>query len=329
MSTTDHPRTDHPHTVDAEPPAPPPGPRRSPAARSTRVAVAAAAVVGLLLALGVARSTGSSTTPDAAEPPAPAPRARPTGAIDRLVDVHGARMHVRCDGVGATTVVLIAGFESPGDVWDAVTPTVSRQARVCSSDRFGTGTSAPAPATTQTFATQAADLRTALTSLGEPGPYLVVGHSFGGAEAVAFAAMYLAEVEGLVLVDASPTGWPAAVCAVPDDGTPSSQTFGHLCSYLSTPAANAEHLDAPAAFAEVAQIDTLHDLPVAVLTAAEHPHGLSPAEEARLADVWRAGQDHWASLTTSSRLVTVDHTGHNVQVDQPGAVIGQIEQLLR
>ena len=35
--------------------------------------------------------------------------------IDRRVVVHGARLHVRCVGQGATTVVLIAGFSDGGE----------------------------------------------------------------------------------------------------------------------------------------------------------------------------------------------------------------------
>ena len=48
---------------------------------------------------------------------------------------------------------------------------------------------------------------------------MVVGHSFGGAEAVTFASLFADEVTGLVLLDASPTSWPTEVCAVPDDGS--------------------------------------------------------------------------------------------------------------
>ena len=38
--------------------------------------------------------------------------ARPATLVDELVPVHGARLHVHCDGAGPTTVVLIAGFNA-------------------------------------------------------------------------------------------------------------------------------------------------------------------------------------------------------------------------
>ena len=82
-------------------------------------------------------------------------------------------------------------------------PALSGQSRVCSYARFGTGASDP-PTTPQTFATSARDLHTLLNEIGEPGPFVVVGHSYGGAQAVTFAATYPDEVEGLVLLDATP-----------------------------------------------------------------------------------------------------------------------------
>ena len=143
--------------------------------------------------------------------------ARPTATIDELVGAEGERVHVRCVGEGDTTVVLIAGFGGDTTGWANVEPAIAARARVCSYDRPGTGTSDPATATA-TFTTEATDLHDLLRTIGEPGPYVVVGQSFGGAEAVMFAALYADEVSGLALVDASPTTWPAALCSVPDDG---------------------------------------------------------------------------------------------------------------
>lgn len=263
------------------------------------------------------------TSPDRS----PTPVARPTADVDELVAVDGARMHIRCSGSGSVTAVLVAGFETSSDIWGAVAPAVSQDTRVCSSDRYGTGSSDPAPRS-QTFATQADDLHTVLASIGEHGPYLVVGHSFGGPEAVIFAATYRSEVMGLMLVDASPVRWPAAICAVPDDGTPSATGYRQLCTNISTPSSNAEHLDGVAAFDEAVDVGSLGDLPMVVMTATQHPWGLDDAQNRRLDAAWKAGQDHWLSLSSSARLVPVGNTGHNIQMDQPAAVIEQIGRLI-
>jgi pimeloyl-ACP methyl ester carboxylesterase len=257
------------------------------------------------------------------------PVARPTVPVDELVAVHGARLHVSCLGHGDVTVVQISGFEAAGDSWASITPAISQHARVCSYERFGDGTSDPPPVS-QTFASEAADLRAALRSLDEPGPFVVVGHSFGGLEAVTFTAQFRAEVIGVLLVDASPVTWFDATCAVPDDGSAVSQAFrAATCSKIGSPANNAERLDGKTAFVDVAKIDSLGDVPVIVTTAAQHRYpGLPAGEEVRLNHVWDAGQQHWVSLSTSATLVPVDNTGHNIQHDRPDVVITQIQRLL-
>ena len=199
---------------------------------------------------------------------------------------------------------------------------------MCTPARFGTGTSDP-PSATQTFRTQAADLHAALGCIGEPGPYIVVGHSYGGAEAVAFASMFPDEVGGLLLVDATPITWPADSCAVPDDGSDMAQVFRDICAAYPHPESNPERLDVPAAFADIATITSLGALPTIVVTAAARSYpGLDPAEAARLSDAWDQGQQRWASLSTNGHVVPVADTGHHIQLDQPAAVIEQIRHLL-
>ncbi len=254
--------------------------------------------------------------------------ARPTATVDELVGVEGGRLHVRCTGQGATTVLLIAGFEAGADAWGTIEPAMSQSARVCSYDRFGTGTSG-APTSTQTFAMQANALHALLAAIGEPGPYTVVGHSFGGAQAVTFASLFADEVAALVLIDASPVTWPAAMCSVQDDGTETATTLRSFCTRLSDPTGNAEHLDAFESFAEVSGIVTLGSLPMTVITAVDRQFpGLGASELARLTDVWDQGQQRWLGLSTEAQLVSVEDTSHSIQLDRPDVVIQEITRLL-
>ena len=191
---------------------------------------------------------------------------------------------------------------------------------ICSYARFGTGTS-DAPAATQTFDTQATDLQALLDSAGEPGPYLVLGHSFGGPEAVTFASKYPEEVTGLILLDASPTTWPTTACSVP--------AYEALCTVMHDPALDPERLDTFGAFEAVDAITSLGDLPMTVITAAhrEDP-ALAPAELARLDAAWAEGVQRWAALSPSATVVVVEDTGHHIEVDQPALVIDQVLNLL-
>ena len=275
-------------------------------------------------------TTTTTTTPaPSTTSVATAAEVRPTATIDELVGVDGARVHVRCIGSGDTTVLLIAGFESGADGWANVEPAIAARTRVCSYDRPGTGTSDPAAAT-ETFATQATDLHEVLATIGEPGPYVVVGHSFGGAEAVTFASEFTDEVTGLVLVDASPVTWPGALCAVADDGSDAATMLRGLCAGWSDPNGNVEHLDVLDSFAGASTIMSLGTLPIAVVTAVDRQFvpGLAAEEMARLTDVWDRGQQQWSQLSTASRVVSVEDTSHYIQLDHPDVVIDEIVRLL-
>jgi pimeloyl-ACP methyl ester carboxylesterase len=295
----------------------PPAPTTSTPSTSTAPTVAPTTTI----------TTGAPTTMVTSEAPAPT-AARPTSTIDELVGVGGARVHVRCLGQGDTTVVLIAGFGGDTTGWANVEPAIAARARVCSYDRPGTGTSDPATATA-TFTTEATDLHDLLRTIGEPGPYVVVGQSFGGAEAVTFAALYADEVSGLALIDASPATWPAALCSVPDDGTEAAAIVLGVCAGF-LPTGNSERLDVVAAFAEVTNVVSLGSVPMAVITAVnrELPSGLAAFEVARLTEAWNQGQQSWASLSSTAHVVTVDHTSHHIEIDQPSVVIDEITRLL-
>ncbi len=291
----------------------------------TRLSLSAALVSAALVIQGCGGSGdaggAAATDPASTGPPPPA-------ALDAMVAVGGGELHVRCTGSGEATVVLIAGFGDGGENWGTVERPIARSARVCSYARFGTGTSDPAPRP-QTHASHARNLRTLLRSIGENGPFTIVGHSLGGAEAVMFASLFRPEVHGLMLIDASPTDWIAAGCAVPADGTEAARGFAGMCRSLTHPALNPERLDGRAASAGVAAVTSLGSLPMTVITTTERPFpGIVPRQQARLDRVWSRGQEHWASLSPRSRLVRVPGAGHYIHVDRPAVVIAELRRLM-
>jgi pimeloyl-ACP methyl ester carboxylesterase len=83
-----------------------------------------------------------------------------------------------------------------------VRPDIATGTRVCAYHRAGTGWSdrGPKPRDAHQIATE---LHTLLTRAGVPGPYALVGHSFGGLYVRTHAADYPSEVAGMVLVDAT------------------------------------------------------------------------------------------------------------------------------
>src|SRR2546428_4085457 len=136
-----------------------------------------------------------------------------TAMPGHLVDVGGHRLYVHCTGSGSPTVVLVSGLaEASVYLGGWVAPAAARNTTVCAYDRAGQGWSDP-PASPQDGAAVATDLHTLLDHAQIPGPYVLVGHSTGGAYVRVFAARYPDQVAGMVMLDSQPN---EALTGLPD-----------------------------------------------------------------------------------------------------------------
>src|SRR4051812_24508546 len=174
----------------------------SPAWRSVRrvlrgIGRTLAALVGLIVVLGLVGAVYESAAEVADARAYPAP--------GQLVDVGGYRLHINCVGTGSPTVVIDAGWGDWSGGWSRVQPEAAKTTRVCTYDRAGMGYSdaGPLPRTADHFARE---LHTLLQQAGVQGPYVLVGHSFGGAPVRVFAHTYAADVAGVVLIDSMNPG---------------------------------------------------------------------------------------------------------------------------
>lgn len=119
-----------------------------------------------------------------------------------LVELGGHRLHVNCVGQGHPAVVVENGLGDFSFDWVLVQQRVSRFTRICTYDRAGYAWSDPGPMP-RTFAQINLELRDALRVLGERGPFILIGHSYGGPVVRNFAKTWPSEVAGIVFVDAA------------------------------------------------------------------------------------------------------------------------------
>ncbi len=118
----------------------------------------------------------------------------------RFIEIAGRRLHCLIQGHGTPVVVLEAGIAASSVSWALIQSKVAGFTTVLSYDRAGFGWS-DAATSPGTALDAVGDLQHLLEATGLPGPYVLVGHSFGGLIVRLFEQHYPAKVAGLVLVD--------------------------------------------------------------------------------------------------------------------------------
>ncbi|MEK4328844.1 alpha/beta hydrolase [Paenibacillus sp. FSL R7-0312] len=111
----------------------------------------------------------------------------------------GLQLHYMENGSGPVTVVFESGMGMSRSAWGLVQPVVARYARAVVYDRAGSGKSDVDHAP-RTLSRMADDLMCLLNRLGA-GPFILVGHSWGGPVVRTVAARNPAIIRGIVLVD--------------------------------------------------------------------------------------------------------------------------------
>lgn len=308
-----------------------------------RFAPLALIFVQLLAGPGVAAAQDNS--------PVASPNAA-SGDFAGLVDIGGGRrLYLDCRGEGGPTVLLEAGYRSTARVWSddlvqpeaprtVVLPGVAAFTRVCLYERPGVtaffdgglvpSRSDPVPMP-RTAESAVADLHALLQAARVPGPYVLVGHSFGGLLVRLFASTYPDEVVGMVLVDAwseqiatllTPAEWahflrvnaqvPPEFAADPDYET---IDFGVASTTMG----------------EAAATQPLRPMPLAVIARGQplgptaEQLGFSPDALER---AWRAAQEGLATLVPNGRFSVAADSAHYVQVEQPELVIDAVRAVV-
>jgi pimeloyl-ACP methyl ester carboxylesterase len=271
----------------------------------------------------------------------------------RLVNVGGYRMHIHCTGTGSPgnpTVILDAGNGGSSLDWSLVQPDVATFTRVSSYDRAGYGWSDTGPMP-RTSARIVKELHTLLVKAGIPGPYVLVGHSFGGLNVRLYAYTYPQEVAGLILVDSSHENDPTARQDILNGQQQLSacewvapfgimRLFGLLNQFVSA-YPPAEQSVVKAHFSQTRFCGTWYDESAAwdesisqVRTArAQHSLGHLPlvviTHGKDLDASWLALQNDLAGLSSTSTHIIATMSGHGIMFDQPDLVIAAIKQVAR
>jgi pimeloyl-ACP methyl ester carboxylesterase len=237
------------------------------------------------------------------------PQTAPAPPSPQSASAHG--LYITCAGEGAPVVVLEAGAGNTSSDWARVMKGTAPLTRVCAYDRAGLGKSPPGPPSMSAL-DHARALAALLEEHGERGPYVLVGHSYGGIVVRVFAGAFPDRVAGLVLVDSS----------VEDFAERRAKLLGEKPTNFFT-----RPIDWPASFEQARRVTTLGDRPLVVLTANRSPWPDNEPESA--VRLWIDMQQALAKLSTRGTQRMVDHTGHMIPIDAPDAVVTAISEVVR
>jgi pimeloyl-ACP methyl ester carboxylesterase len=270
-----------------------------------------------------------------------------------LVEIGGGRkMYLKCRGTGSPTVVLVSGLKASAADWSiaqkpgpTVFAEVAKFTRVCAYDRPGTpvgeepSRSNPVPQPT-TAADAVADLHALIAAAGEPGPYVLVGHSYGGLIVRLYASTYPEGVSGLVLVDALAEGiqdaetqeqWIVQRTLMEGDISEALVLYPAI-----------ERLDPDLSFAQIRAAPPLRPMPLIVLSA-DRPWGPqfpemiaagilaadTPPDFGYITDAaQQQAQAKLAEIVPGAKHLTDTGSGHEIHKEQPQLVIDSIREVV-
>lgn len=271
----------------------------------------------------------------------------------QLIKINNRNMHIHCMGNQQPTIILDSGTGGFSLEWINIQRAVATHTRICAYDRAGYGWSEASdlPRATKKIAHELYDL---LQTANIQGPYIMVGHSFGGFTAQYFARQFNDQVVGMVLIDSSHL---EQIYRLPEDTENSSiNTANQARRNLVSKAIIHERF--PKQYAAQAykmmnrqsslmtfreematyvissrqlrniQHKPMNDIPLHILSRGKRVWPNTPHGDA-LEATWAYLQNDLNNLSNNSKHIIGKQSEHSIHLDQPALVIQSILEILQ
>ncbi len=274
----------------------------------------------------------------------------------QMVSLGTHDIHLNCVGSGSPTVVFESDLDQYGSLsWLPVQEQIGQVTRTCSYDRAGIMWSEPGPLP-RDGETIARELASVLDAAGEEGPYLLVGHAFGGAYIRIFAGKYPDDVCGMVLLESSHPEMLTRFTeygVTPEIPNKNIRPLILLLSHLGSPGRYKgnvydlppeiydpvqafmpessmawfdEEVESPNSLAQAGQYESLGNLPLIVFATSRPSPSLGDLGQT-LDDLWLDMQRELLSLSENSEI-RIYEGGHYPQIQNTELVIEAIQDML-
>ncbi len=258
----------------------------------------------------------------------------PQGAIE----VEGRQVFIRCNPGTGPTVMIYAGLGETSGHWLAVMDGLADEFSLCAFDRPGYGGSEPGPLP-RTPSANAATLHELRSAAGFEGPFVLVGHSLGGLNALAYWVEHPSELAGMILLDPPPRAWleqrrfpglwEMAVSAGEE-----LQAASEIARAASSPEAPqlaamaSEHRSMMEFGAATMAVDSFCDLPLLVIASAR-PNPVFGDSAETYQQFWVEENRRLAARSSRGRVEVLNGVGHNMNQEAPELVVSLIRDFLR
>lgn len=239
------------------------------------------------------------------------------------VNIEGQKLAYTVVGAGKPAIVLINGSGGPLEAWYKLYPEIKSLGTVVAYDRPGIGGSSR-PLVPQTGEEVVRTLNLLLKEIGIEGPYLLVGHSFGGLHANLFARLYPDQVAGVVFLEATA---PEDVGMMKIHQGRVQRAINSLLSLFSRPDPNHEISNEMHTVTQLSTAPAFPDVPLVVISGGKTPPTMLASAQAM---VLRAtNQEKLARLSPRGHRIVATRSGHFPQMSEPDIVLNAIASVCR
>jgi pimeloyl-ACP methyl ester carboxylesterase len=262
-------------------------------------------------------------------------------APGKMIDVGDHKLHINC--IGPSEMKLTVVFEAGGGAfskdWSAVQTLLGKQFKTCAYDRAGLGWSDPGPVP-RTLKQEVFELHTLLHSAEISVPLVLVGQSLGALNVRLYTSEYGNEVAGIVLVDPAAENsllfnmnakrWMKLREQARGRTVPSARISGPISTGYKP---EDDYLGDEAQLLYIEREKTpqpFGDRPLFVLAAGKRPPppGMTEDEYKEIRRAIDQDRVEAAHLSHNSKFVLDTNSGHDIQIDDPEAVVEAVEQVV-
>ena len=213
------------------------------------------------------------------------------------------------------TIIFESGYGCTSDYWNPIKEEISKFAQFFIYNRPGLGESEQDDRPKDSKQS-VENLHTLLRNANIKPPYVLVGHSIGGANVRLYASKYPEEIAAIILLDSCHEDQNKIM--------PPLFTEEMRSIYFNQFSVEGSLNEIQNSLEQIGEVNSLGDIPLTVVSA-----GLQSYHTTESFAAWNLFQRDLTRLSRKSKHIIVEGAGHLLHIDQPQTIINIIKDTLK